>query len=86
MRTCCRSLLNLGQGIDGGDILKVSKIVVQNLALAAESLPIIGTAAVLMLQLIDLCDAYRCNKKLFESLKARMTYMYKIYFAEGGTG
>ena len=35
-------------------------------------------------QLIDLCDAYRCNKKLFESLKARMTYMYKLYFADGG--
>lgn len=65
-------------------MLSMGKVVVQNVALAAEKLPIIGVAAVLMLQLIDLCDAYRCNKRLFESLKARMQYMYKLYFAEGG--
>jgi transcription initiation factor TFIID subunit TAF12 len=45
----------------------------------------VGSAAVLLLQLIDLCDAYRCNKRLFQALKARMQFMYGLYFAEGGS-
>lgn len=57
----------------------------QNMAHVAEKLPIIGAAAVLLLQLIDLCDAYRCNKSLFKALKSRMQHMYKLYFAEGGS-
>jgi hypothetical protein len=59
-------------------------VVVQNIAIVAEKLPVIGSAAVLMLQLIELCDSYRCNKTLFLALKARMQFMYSLYFAEGG--
>jgi hypothetical protein len=66
------------------EALRGGLVVVQNIAIVAEKLPVIGSAAVLMLQLIDLCDAYRCNKSLFLALKARMQFMYSLYFAEGG--
>ena len=59
-------------------------MVIQNIALSAEKLPVIGVAAVLMLQLIDLCDCYRCNQRLFSALKCRMQFMYGLYFAKGG--
>lgn len=67
-----------------GALGTASKVVVQNMALAGANLPIVGAVAVLMLQLIDLCDAYKCNMKLFLALKARMQFMYRLYFAEGG--
>lgn len=71
-------------GVHHGMIGTASKVVVQNVALAGVQLPIVGAAAVLMLQLIDLCDAYKCNMKLFLALKARMQFLYRLYFAEGG--
>mmetsp|Transcript_38870 Transcript_38870/g.67228 ORF Transcript_38870/g.67228 Transcript_38870/m.67228 type:complete len:1463 (-) Transcript_38870:125-4513(-) len=71
-------------GVHHGLIGTASKVVVQNVALAGAQLPIVGAAAVLMLQLIDLCDAYKCNMKLFLALKARMQFLYRLYFAEGG--
>jgi hypothetical protein len=77
---------NVDHGGDSAsqDALRGGLVVVQNIAIVAEKLPVIGSAAVLMLQLIDLCDAYRCNKTLFLALKARMQFMYSLYFAEGG--
>lgn len=71
-------------GVHHGLVGTASKVVVQNVALAGAQLPIVGAAAVLMLQLIDLCDAYKCNMKLFLALKARMQFLYRLYFAEGG--
>ena len=71
-------------GVHHGIVGTASKVVVQNVALAGAQLPIVGAAAVLMLQLIDLCDAYKCNMKLFLALKARMQFLYRLYFAEGG--
>ena len=67
-----------------GVAINASKVVVQNMALASVQLPIIGAVAVLMVQLIDLCDAYKCNMTLFFALKTRMQFMYRLYFAEGG--
>ena len=83
------SVLGASTGSDGsvphhGALGMAGKVIVQNMAMAGANLPIIGTVAVLMLQLIDLCDAYKCNMRLFLALKARMQFMYRLYFAEGG--
>jgi hypothetical protein len=74
----------IDSGAATNDVITGGLIVVQNMAIVAEKLPVVGSAAVLLLQLIDLCDAYRCNKRLFQALKARMQFMYGLYFAEGG--
>lgn len=71
-------------GVHHGLVGTAGKVVVQNMAMAGVQLPIVGAVAVLMLQLIDLCDAYKCNMKLFLALKARMQFLYRLYFAEGG--
>ena len=57
---------------------------VQFVAGVATQVPLISIAAQLLLQLIDLCDAYQCNKDAFVSLKKRMVTLHAMYFGEGG--
>ena len=61
-----------------------AKMVIQAAANVTQSLPIVGAAATVLLQLIDVCDAHRCNKSAFTALKQRMEGVYKLYFAKDG--
>ena len=46
--------------------------------------PFIRPVALLLLDLIDICDQSKCNKNSFIKLKERMIRFYTIYFSENG--
>jgi len=62
------------------------KVGVQTAAFVAQqaNLPFVGSAASLILQLIDVCDKYQCNKEAFLALKSRLLNWHRLYFGKGG--
>ena len=65
-------------------VLQGATAAVQVAAQAGKHIPVVGAAASLLLQLIALCDQYRCNKIAFTALKARMSNLHQLYFGRGG--
>ena len=72
------SAQNHAQVVGAG--LKAAHVVLK----AAHHVPLVGIVAVLLSELILLCDQYRCNQLAFQSLKMRMQGVQTLYFAPGG--
>lgn len=53
----------------------------RTLLLVAESVPLVGPFAILMNQLVVVCDQAKCNKEAFSSLKSRLDN-FAILFSE----
>jgi hypothetical protein len=77
-----------GGGGGGGSALQhaaeFAKDALQGVAEVGGQLPIVGAAAVLLLQVIVLCDQYRFNKKACLALNGRMEMLHGLYFGPGG--
>jgi hypothetical protein len=66
------------------EALHAAKVVLRHTVVISQNMPVMGAAATMLLQMIDLCDEYKCSKELFRALQARMEYIYNLYFGEGG--
>jgi len=56
----------------------------QHVGHVAERVPIVGAVAVLISELVNICDACRCHEEAFQTLKRRMKRMYGICYGERG--
>ena len=68
-----------------GDLgLSASTVTVQNMTISEKILPVITSAGEVLLQLSNLCDKHKCNKRLFLALKSRLQVFHWLFFSETG--
>lgn len=49
-----------------------------------QDMPMIGSVATLLRQLVSMYDGMRCSKEVFKKFKGRMERIYDLYFSEQG--